>query len=257
MKVFPPKEVVHMPAVTTQLEPMLTGLVSKQPQVRDDWAYAGLAEGIAAGRWADEADLIRERMVAYLRTGKVWTKSFAALVLNCLAEADHFDYEDYLVFRDWYVTEPDTRGYDEQLGWIHAVAHGADYLETCVRKGYVPAVEVAAVISCRLRAPGGEWVNGEGWRLARATCSTIAHASSPHLLEVWSRRLGKAVMEEAESGENPVVVWNFAAFLGAIADMVREEPAAWEITDDQAQLILPLIDRLQQDLEPYVRQQAA
>ena len=31
-------------------------------------------------------------------------------------------------FTSWYPAETDLRGYDQKLGWLHAVAHGADLL---------------------------------------------------------------------------------------------------------------------------------
>jgi len=41
-------------------------------------------------------------------------------------------------FERWYVAEEDLRRYDAKLGWLHAVAHGADLLGTL---GLHPAVE--------------------------------------------------------------------------------------------------------------------
>ncbi|MCC9903846.1 DUF2785 domain-containing protein, partial [Streptococcus agalactiae] len=33
----------------------------------------------------------------------------------------------------WLIDEPDFRGFDEELGWIHAFAHGADLLTEIVK----------------------------------------------------------------------------------------------------------------------------
>lgn len=230
------------------IEPLLTGLVSKRAEVRVDWAYTELKEGIESGQWDDHLDQIRERLSGYLRTDKVWTKALSARLLNVLAEAGHFHYEDYLTFRAWYVTEDDTRGIVKDIGPIMAVGCGADYVETCVRKGRIPAVEGAAIISCRLRAPGGVWHDDEGLRLARAACTTIGKSTSTHILEIWIERLSNTVLTEGVRNNNRAVVENFARFLKATAHMVRSEPEKWGIDAERAELALPMIAELEEQL---------
>ena len=230
------------------IEPLLTGLVSKRPEVRVDWAYTELKEGIESGQWNDHVAQIRERLTGYLRTDKVWTKALSARLLNVLAEAGHFHYEDYLTFRAWYVTEDDTRGIVKDIGPIMAVGYGADYVETCVRKGMIPAVEGAAIISCRLRAPGGVWHDDESVRLARAACTTIAKSTSPQIMEIWVDRLSTTVLNEGVRNGNRAVVENFAHFLSATDHMVRSEPEKWGIDAERAELALPMIAELEEQL---------
>ena len=230
------------------IEPLLTGLVSKRPEVRVDWAYTELKEGIESGQWDSHLGQIRERLTGYLRTDKVWTKALSAQLLNVLAEAGHFHYEDYLTFRAWYVTEEDTRGIVKDIGPIMAVGYGADYVETCVRKGLIPPVEAAAIISCRLRAPGGVWHDDEGVRLARAACTTVAKSTSPHILEIWIERLSDTVLAQGVRNGNRAVVENFTHFLKTTGNLIRSEPEKWGIDDERAQLTLPLIAELEEQL---------
>lgn len=230
------------------IEPLLTGLVSKRPEVRVDWAYTELKEGIESGQWDDYLDQIRERLNGYLRTDQVWTKALSARLLSVLAAAGHFHYEDYLAFRAWYVTEDDTRGIVKDIGPIMAVGYGADYVETCVRMGRIPAVEGAAIISCRLRAPGGVWHDDESVRLARAACTTIAKSTSPHILEIWTERLSTTVLTEGIRNNNRAVVENFAHFLTATATMLRSEPEKWGIDAERAKLALPMLAELEEQL---------
>ena len=238
----------HTDTLDSVIEPLLTGLVSKRPEVRVDWAFAELKEGIESGQWDRHIDQVRERLTGYLRTDKVWTKVMAARLLTVLAESGHFHYEDYLTFRAWYVTEEDTRGVVKDIGRVMAVGYGADYVETCVRMGMIPAVEGAAIISCRLRVPGGVWHDDEAERLARAACTTIAKSTSPHILEIWTERLSNTVLNEGVRNGNRAVVENFARFLNATAHMVRSEPEKWGIDVDRAQLALPLIAELEDKL---------
>jgi hypothetical protein len=36
----------------------------------------------------------------------------------------------YAAYSAWYPAERVTRGWDDELGWLHAVAHGADVAST-------------------------------------------------------------------------------------------------------------------------------
>ncbi|MBC9958070.1 DUF2785 domain-containing protein [Yimella sp. cx-51] len=44
----------------------------------------------------------------------------------------------------------DTRGYDDELGWLHAVAHGADFLGSSAKVGAATPSEVLQPIAYRL-----------------------------------------------------------------------------------------------------------
>lgn len=69
------------------------------------------------------------------------TRTFAALLNVVLLDANLHNYADfltpgqlhYLLTRapQYLRAETDRRGYDSQLGWVHALAHGADYLGMC------------------------------------------------------------------------------------------------------------------------------
>jgi hypothetical protein len=67
-------------------------------------------------------------------------------------------------FADWYPAETDLRGYNPELGWLHAVAHGADLLGAF---GQHPGVDRRRCSAWPLRAC---------WRL-RVMCSRIRRTS--------------------------------------------------------------------------------
>lgn len=232
----------------SDLAALLDGLAAQDPNVRVDWACRELSHGTETRQWEHDIATIRHRLTEYFSTDMVWAKSAATTVLTALANAGHFNYEDYLIFRAWYVTEEDTRGFVADIGPIMAVGNGAEYVETCVRLGLIPALEGAAIISCRLRAAGGVWHDAEAVRLARAACIVIGKSTSPHVLEVWSTRLADTVLNEAIRHGNRAVIENFAHFLTATARHVRTEPERWGISSDRAQLVLPLIEGLEKQL---------
>ncbi|MGW6277632.1 DUF2785 domain-containing protein [Kribbella sp. NPDC055071] len=63
----------------------------------------------------------------------------------------------------------DLRGYDRELGWLHAVAHGGDLLGAFGRSSPVPPDEVLALASERLIAPADVvWRDHEHDRLGYA-----------------------------------------------------------------------------------------
>ena len=104
-------------------------LRSPDPATRDDVAYVALSRLIPHL----EPDLRRglgDAMAARLTDPQVQTRTFAVLILDGVVEAGEFDESWLTAFEDWYVLEEDLRGYDADLGWLHAIAHGADLLGT-------------------------------------------------------------------------------------------------------------------------------
>jgi len=88
-------------------------------------------------------------------------------------------------FEGWYVAEQDLRGYDEKLGWLHAIAHGSDLLGAF---GLVPAVEPRRMLDlgiARLLAPTDQVLRDlEDDRLGAALAVTLTR---PELSEAAVR----------------------------------------------------------------------
>jgi hypothetical protein len=104
-------------------------LRSPDPATRDEVAYVALARLIPLL----EPPLRRrlgDLMAARFDDREVQARTFAPLILNCLLKAGEFDAAWLTAFEAWYALEQDLRGYDAELGWLHAVAHGADLLGT-------------------------------------------------------------------------------------------------------------------------------
>jgi hypothetical protein len=104
-------------------------LRSPDPATRDDVAYVALSRLIPHL----EPPLRRrlgDTMAARLGDPEVQVRTFAPLILDRVVEAGEFDVAWLAAFEAWYASETDLRGYDQELGWLHAVAHGADLLGT-------------------------------------------------------------------------------------------------------------------------------
>lgn len=159
------------------LQRLVDGLASADPSVRDGWAYLELAEGIGSGRFAQDCPRIRAAAIAHLGSTAVQARTFAPLMLAWLVDAGDRDREAFEAVARWYPAESDTRGYDDRLGWLHAVAHGADYLGECARTGIATGREVLDLLAARLIGPGPAWRDQEDARVAHAAVAAMARCA--------------------------------------------------------------------------------
>lgn len=167
-----------MTVVSHDLEVLMDAMTSADPTTRDGWAYEELGQGITDGRFADEQSEILTVATSRLDDPAPWARSFSPLVMTWLAEAGTFTRESFAAFAAWYPTERDTRGFDPEVGWIHAVAHGADYLGLLVERRLVPSTEVLALLAARMLGPGGAWIHQEDARITRSALSALATCTS-------------------------------------------------------------------------------
>jgi Protein of unknown function (DUF2785) len=116
------------------VDELLTDLCSPDPALRDDQAYPVLATWIEAGLLDQELAPLGERVVGMFSHPELQARTFAALILAGLIHRDSVaalvDQDIVLNWLDgfaaWWLTEADLRGWDDQLGWLHAIAHGSD-----------------------------------------------------------------------------------------------------------------------------------
>jgi Protein of unknown function (DUF2785) len=143
---------------------LLEMLRSPDPLERDDIAYLGMVQRIGSGAEDDGLIALGDEIAGRLGDDEIQTRSFAALILGDIVERDQVTAlateEAVLRWRDafagWYATEKDLRGWDESLGWLHAVAHGADTLAAFGRSARLNRDDLRALldIACaRLLAP--------------------------------------------------------------------------------------------------------
>lgn len=148
-------------------------LADPDPLVRDGAAYSVLATWISRGVIDAPRRLeLGDEMAARFSDREIQARTFAPLVLDMLVEKGDFRESWVDAFARWYPAETDLRGYDEKLGWLHAVAHGADLLDRFGRHPDVAPTRMLDLASARLTAPTAHiWDQLEDDRLARA----IAH----------------------------------------------------------------------------------
>ncbi|ADB29697.1 hypothetical protein Kfla_0576 [Kribbella flavida DSM 17836] len=164
-----------LPELVAELSAMLR---SPDPVQRDSQAYSILATWIGAGALGPELlHALGDEMVERFGDPETQARTFAPLILDAIVSAGVFEPSWVPPFERWYVAEEDLRGHDPKLGWLHAVAHGADLLGAL---GQFPAVEPVEMLRLgigRLLTPTEYvWRDLEDDRLGYALAVTLTRA---------------------------------------------------------------------------------
>lgn len=154
-------------------------LASPDPVVRDDRGYAAAARWIGEGHLDQVLQELGDAAAQRLGHPQVQARTFAPLVLRfVLARGREVPgrvpepaaQRWYDAFAAWYPAERDVRGWDDDLGWLHAVAHGADAAAEFART--LPGRRTDLLELCARRFTASDtdyrYVQLEDARLARA-----------------------------------------------------------------------------------------
>jgi hypothetical protein len=231
--------------VTDDLDELIAMLASADPAVRDDHAYPRLVTRIRDGRLDDRLATLGDAMVERLRHPEIQARAFAPLILAAAIDRDAAvgsldaakvgDWRD--AFAAWWLGETDIRGWDDRLGWLHAVAHGADLAGALGASPRVPGTELSdllTLIAERVAAPTGyRFAHMEEDRVARAVSRILAR---PELTEggaVGWLAVVDRLFATVTPGPLPVPVANTLAVLRAVYVMVdrRAVPHRVAVTD--------------------------
>ncbi|MGW6197069.1 DUF2785 domain-containing protein [Kribbella sp. NPDC055110] len=157
----------------------LVGMLrSPDPVVRDREAYSVLATWISRGVLSpDELRALGDEMVPRFTDPEIQARTFAPLILDVIVTTGVFEPSWVPPFERWYVAEEDLRGYDEKLGWLHALAHGADLLGTLGQHAAVEPVQMLRLGIGRLLTPTPYVLRDmEDDRLGYALAATLTRA---------------------------------------------------------------------------------
>ena len=191
-------------------------LTSRDPRVRDIQAYSTAAVWIRDGRFDAVLEQVGDDAAGRFGHPEVQARTFAPLVLDLVltrslrapglvpdAAAEGW----YAAYSAWYPAERDTRGWDDELGWLHAVAHGADVASTFAE--VLPRHRGGVLELCALRMTARDtdyrYAQLEDARLARAITAVLltADLTLDHATD-WL-----AIVEDAfaDAGPGPVPAW--------------------------------------------------
>jgi Protein of unknown function (DUF2785) len=190
------------------LTPMLG---DADPTVRDDAAYPILATWIVRGEF--DGMLAGDDIVAMFADARTQARTFAALILAAILRRDantgELTSDEVRGWRErfgsWWVAEKELRGYDDRIGWLHAVAHGADAVRAFARSPRMSADDLATLLRLaaeRLLVPTDyRFAQFEDDRLAYALAAALCR---PELTDAvgWLEPLHAAI-GAGEPGPTP------------------------------------------------------
>jgi uncharacterized protein DUF2785 len=215
---FPYPDGVPAALVADELSGML---VSPDPEVRDDHAYTAAARWIREGHLDPVLEAFGDTAARRFAHPDVQARTFAPLALRCVLDRgrqapgtvpDAAAERWLTAFTAWYPAERDTRGWDDDLGWLHAVAHGADAAAAFARALPARRTELLALCARRMTAAHAEhrYVQLEDARLARALTRILL---CPDLTADEATGWLSVVTDALEGGgPGPVPVWAFNTF---------------------------------------------
>ncbi len=155
-------------------------LADPNPVLRDDLAYKAYFALLRNRQLTDAtmlalADNLQARLSA--PEGEGFERPFAALILSEVARADRVrpfltaERREELLAASiaWFAAIHDYRGFDEQFGWRHSVAHGADLmlqlsLNPAFGKGELTRIRDA--VAAQISPANHFYIYGESQRLA-------------------------------------------------------------------------------------------
>lgn len=197
------------------LEELSGMLGSPDPELRDEFGYGITARWVYRDKLYSPEELRgvlaewQENLGAGLGevgTQSVLLRSFSALNLSILAAHDNA--EPFLDREEvgslvraavhYFRSERDLRGHDEELGWVHPLAHTADLLKFLARSRHLdPSAQTTLLeaIAARVELPDATvYAWGEGERFARVVLSLIGRDDFDQTaFEEWLKTLaGKA-----------------------------------------------------------------
>jgi hypothetical protein len=203
-------------------------LAAAAPQVRDDTAYPILALWTARGVLDGRLAALGDRMVERLRHEEIQARTFAAMILGWVVLRDARTRElaaDCVprwqaAFARWWRGEADLRSWEVRLGWLHAVAHGADALRAFGRSPRLDPAQLTELLELavdRLRDDGGYlFAQGEDDRLGYALASVLTRVELSVVdTTAWLDRVHAAIAA-GEPGPAPVWASNTLRTMGSL-----------------------------------------
>jgi hypothetical protein len=212
-------------------------LSEPDPHVRDGIAYSVLQTWISEGVYDHLLAGLGDGLAYGLRDGlgdggdrSALRRSYSALTLTAVVARDNLihslsptvvlTWADHAVA--WLLGEQDLRGWVPELGWVHAITHGADLLGVLSASRHLGTDELTVlleVIAERLLKPAEQRFTGhEDERLAFATMSLLHRDLVPtEALETWLDRLARPSDDvDVTSAPGPAHRANIISYLKAL-----------------------------------------
>ncbi|RXJ04264.1 DUF2785 domain-containing protein [Anaerobacillus alkaliphilus] len=197
------------------IELMLNNIGTNDSELRDKLIYSTFS------KWVQE-NSINSKQAYYIldrclstshlffcigeeNNDSVFKRSFSSLLIACLMNKDH---EAMLLTEKQFAnvfdksvvylnSEKDTRGFVDEKGWAHAIAHGADLLDACVKHPMYSSefhkITLETISSCLFH--GVIFIDDEDERLVSVINTLIDKGIEDEMLERWIDNISKKLKE--------------------------------------------------------------
>ncbi|MBH1940651.1 DUF2785 domain-containing protein [Mobilitalea sibirica] len=180
--------------ITELITEMLNHIGDPDPLLRDDLIYSILAHwminnDIAGDILKGVLDVVIDENHLFYRIGEkntdsVFTRSFSVLliapILYCHRKQALFNEDEIKRIYDritrYFLEEADLRGYTDDRGWAHSVAHTADTLDElamCSEIGNKELLYILEIIQAKISVGDYVYINEEDERLVTAVISVL------------------------------------------------------------------------------------
>ncbi len=271
-------------SVETLTAELLTYLGSTDPELREGPAYAILDAWIHQGYyshaelWEMATQLLHNLSIGLgeQQSDTVFRRAFSLLILTEIVYHDllHPTLKETEVRQlleqalAYFAAEQDLRGYDSEKGWIHSIAHAADFLWVLTQHRFVSAPDLTRIMDAlagKITAPVAHvYLYGEEERLARTVmgalqrdlltlpflASWLEHMTHPEGRVAWSESFegpeGGKLMEVVRSAAETCARHNAKYFLYTLYFQLRSPGFAQLAFVEQkpavADALLPLVE---------------
>jgi hypothetical protein len=230
---------------------LVAKLADPDPRIRDDEAFMTLATRTGNGTYDGSLRELGATVVAMHRHPEIQARTFATLALGWVIRRDAVtgELDDATVlgwrdaFADWWLGETDVRGWDDGLGWLHALAHGADTARALGRSPRMRAPDLhglLALVAQRLLIPTDyRFAEMEDQRIAYAVTAVLGR---PEVTDPvgWLGPLRDAI-DAGEPGPTPVWAANLLGTLAAVTVTVGRGVRFYDpVTQEASEPVVPL-----------------
>ncbi|WP_404450208.1 DUF2785 domain-containing protein [Sutcliffiella horikoshii] len=207
----------------TLIDSLIKHIGSTDPTLRDDLIYANFAKLIEGGKipklkMASVLDICLDIEHLFYKIGEentdsVFTRSFSSLVVALILANDDgtlIDAKRLLEVKtaifEYLSKERDTRGFIENKGWAHSIAHGADMLTALVSHAHFQMNllfdVLRAIETCLLKDV--VYQDEEEERLIFILEALLEKGMEKHMLINWIKALSSILKkEQVKHGQTP------------------------------------------------------
>ncbi|WP_438311921.1 DUF2785 domain-containing protein [Sporosarcina sp. FA9] len=189
--------------------------------------------------------------IGELGTDSVFTRSFSALVVAAIIE---YDVEKQVLDSDivlstvnsviqYMMEEQDTRGFIDEKGWAHAIAHGADALDALAKHPQLKIEDINQILHVLEKSllRQVDYLDEEEERLASVIASLIGHQNVELEIQLWLENLTTLVERLLDENKGSIVFFhiqrNVKNFLKSVNIILKSKKIGRKVNNDVFEIL--------------------